>query len=1307
MTRRVARRGPNAGNPFWGCSSFPDCRGTRDIGPGDHDVEDSSAAAGTDETGAVGEAESPREAEEAAATQPLPVPVSWRVAAPRNYVAEYAAVSAFPGVLAGGLGLDERLRSAIGQCVVYSRRDRDRGGGRPQARLVGGLLVKLLQRGRLPLPTLEIERAALAVHGLADRADDLSADGVELGWQAPGVLDALDRDSLLRVACRRAPFELASGVDFDPNAASQGARIGSTVERRFLCDWVPKALDPSAGQWFTPQAPLDQLARSLAGSEKRSEDVAARRVDFLYCHPGGTQFVVELDGPEHESAWEDDEERDRLLEACRIEVVRVGNEEVECGRGRGLKRVRALHDQAVSEDDREADPLAAMILDCAEAARVQFAIARAVGYGWLDASREWRIELSGAGEVAAAGVRDALTILAALDVLHGGRTAPRRCRIVGVLGQGEVELAIWERPAFVDVDTADDLDRERPPQRLRIETNRLAGPFHRLEGSDADFVIRPTCLPVVLATDNPASFARSAIAPESAEEATPALRVFLQNVFRKCEFREKQDLAVFQAMKQRDCVVLLPTGAGKSLVYQMAGLLMPGTTLVVDPIIALMEDQVDGLRRYGMDRAEAISSAVEEGEQTRLLDRLAGGEIQFLLLTPERVQTPRFRQTLAAMKRVSPVNLAVIDEAHCVSEWGHDFRPAYLSLARSLRRLGADRSGAPPPILAMTGTASRAVLRDMLEAVGIDGESSDALIRPDSFDRRELRFAIDRTKPGKAAAVFRGLLKSLPAEWNWPAADFFSAAAAGTKSGIVFVPHVNGQSGVAEVGRLVEETVGAAQESYSGKPPKGFGGDWDVQKRQNARAFKRNEIPVLIATKAFGMGIDKPNIRYTIHYGMPQSLENFYQEAGRAGRDRKPALCSVVFTEYDAGRTDWLLDPNAGLEELRERYAQDQGNWKKKDDVMNVLFFHFGAFAGQEQEIRDVQTVLDLLGDLAAREEIQVPFDWEETSREKALYRLVRLGVVHDYEVEWGSKRFKVDVARFDLEAAKGALLRYVETTQPARVPVFEQRLDEVGPGSPVQCALALANLLIGFTYDVIERSRRRMIQESMLLARSANTDLEIRRRLLDYLSEGFGAEQIEELLRDTGIDLAGWFDLFGNVQSPLEAGELRGLCIRFLESFPDHPALLLVRAAAEARCSDHDEAASSRGVEAAIRVGLERYELPRRDVQRAIDWLFDPTRGASAPALGRPAARALLGLWQDVDLRWVADHVLEAADRFDNAGLREETLTWRLERAVERAAAAVDATEQRWAAAPSGRPPPGRPRVARRQGTTEGSSWT
>ncbi len=273
------------------------------------------------------------------------MPVSWQVAAPRNYVAEYAAVSALPGVLAGSLGRDECLRSAIGQCVVYSRRDRDRGGGRPHARLAGGLLVKLLQRGRLPLPTLEIERAALAVHGLADRADDLSADGVELGWQAPGVLDALDRDSLLRVACRRAPFELASGVDFDPNAASQGARVGSTVERRFLCDWVPKALGPSAGQWFTPQAPLDQLARSLAGSEKRSEDVAARRVDFLYCHPGGTQFVVELDGPEHESAWEDDEERDRLLEACGIEVVRVRNEEVECGRGPGLKRVRALHAQ--------------------------------------------------------------------------------------------------------------------------------------------------------------------------------------------------------------------------------------------------------------------------------------------------------------------------------------------------------------------------------------------------------------------------------------------------------------------------------------------------------------------------------------------------------------------------------------------------------------------------------------------------------------------------------------------------------------------------------------------------------------------------------------------------------------------------------------------------------------------------------------------------------------------------------------------------------------------------------------------------
>ena len=1227
------------------------------------------------------------------------MPVSWDAAAPGGYVAEYAAVGAIPGVLPDRLRSHEGLRRALGQCVLYSRRDRDRADAAPQARLLGALLVKLLQRGRAPWPTLGIERTALRVHGFEEQAEDLSERGQEMGWTAPDLgRDALP-DELVAALSRRREFVLDADCGFDAGGQTSRLGLGSRVEERFLTEWVPAALGRSAGHWFMPQAPLERLVESLSG-EPSAEDAAARGVDFLVCHPSGTAFVVELDGSEHESYWATDKERDGLLASCGLDVVRVPNEEVERGAGAGLERVRELYGQAAATDSAgKPEPLAAMLLDCAEAARVQMAVARAVAWCWLGnrggGGGEWLIELRGGGDVAAAGVSDALTILEALEVLYGGRTLPPRCRVLDAYG---AELTVWQPTDGLCEDPEHDdagASHGHPPQRLVIASDQLAGPLHEVVDGDADFVIRPACLPVSLATDHAASIPRAPVRPSTSEEASPALRVILRHVFRKCEFREKQDLAVFNVLKERDSVVLLPTGAGKSLIYQMAGLLRPGTTLVVDPIIALMEDQVEGLGKYGMDRAADISSAVAEEDQTRLLARLERGEVHFLLLTPERMQSPRFRDTLAAMKRVSPVNLAVIDEAHCVSEWGHDFRPAYLSLAASLRRFSADREGSPPPVLALTGTASRAVLRDMLEAVGIDRERSDALIRPDSFDRRELKFEIERARPGQQEAALRGVLGALPADWTWPKADFFSAVGEQTKSGLVFVPHVNGPFGLRKAEEQVKRATGAGVASYAGREPKGFRGDWEKAKRRHATAFKANEIPVLVATKAFGMGIDKPNIRYTVHYGMPQSLENFYQEAGRAGRDQAPARCKVVFSEYDAERSDHLLDPNADLPELRRRYERVDGDWSTKDDIGNALFFHFNAFGDPAGDQAEVEAVLVALGDLSERREVRLPFgggDRERKVREKALYRLVRLGVVHDYQVEFGRGQFIVDAARFDLDWHKAALLRYVEATQPARVPVLARRLEEVREGSRTACVLRLAAILIDFTFDVIERSRRRMIQESMLLARRADTDAEIRRRLLDYLSEGFGAERLEELLSERRVELAGWFDLFGKVQSPMEAGELRGLCIRFLESYPDHPALLLVRAAAEAMCTDADDSVSSGGIRTAIRAGVETYELPRSRIGQAIDWLVDLSDGA-VPGLGQPAAVALLGLHDAPDLSWVAERVIEAAAGSENQGLRQQVALFRLERLLEQVEPAVDRTVARW--------------TSPRGGKEGGSEWT
>ena len=1196
MVKRTARAGSNAGKQFWGCSRYPECRTTVDINSGNH-----SASSDTNLATAEG------------------LPVEWVEGAERrDFDYEYLTIGSLPGVVRGHLDTsDQTLRRLLSQTLILRAKQRTYAESTPHAQLTAGLLAKLLQRGHIPLPTLGIERAALEANGLLDAAEDLQAvdGGMEVGWELPhNQIGRETLDQTIATFTVRDPFALGD----EYHDSREDALIDSPNELWFLKDWIPANLGAQAAHWVTPQASLDTLLEANGGVRS-----GYRRVDFLVAHPNGKTFVVEIDGAEHEDSIEVDANRDEELQRVGIDVIRISNHEIVAGSGPGLDQVRERWSRAVDKDNTASQEslLAELISDCAFASKVQVTIARALAAGLL-AGNEWVINISGGNEVSIAAVVDTLKLLSGYDTLYGGSSAPERCTVM----LSDSATTTWQ---FVDDAWTRVDDVEAHGSTISILIERAVSPFHVLpSATDYDFIIRPAYLPVDFALPRSGYPSRQTAQDLPLPMAERALTTFLRETFRKWRFRPQQADAVYRSLRQRDLLVLLPTGFGKSIIYQLSGLLMPGITLVVDPLVALIEDQVEGLNAHGIERVTGISGRSGDRRARELLTKqISQGAYFFVLVAPERLQSPEFRQELNLVRDTSLINLAVIDEAHCVSEWGHDFRPSYLKLADNLRRLGRDSRDGMPPILGLTGTASRAVLKDILTDIGMGQADSASLIRPDSFDRHELTFSIRRVESIRDAEnALKSTVRSLPSivypSRQMTADSFFRPQGRGTNSGIIFTRAKTGQTGVERVAYIVRNELGARPGTYAGDP--------NAQQIADAKSFKSNELSILVSTKAFGMGIDKPNIRWILHYGMPGSLESFYQEAGRAGRDQRGASCIITYTEYDKARSDSLLDLNSSLEELRARFESIGEQKGMRDDVTTALYFHNESFPEQDVAIDQAKRILyEYIPNIEDRQRKEIPWanspsDFSERSRqEHAIVRLMRVGIIEDYVVDFSKRCFVVDTARFSLEGSKKLLLDYIRLAQPQLTLAFSQRLDDVAQTTPLDNALELVSLLIDFTYEVVERARRRAIWEAISLVRVATDDSDFRRRLLDYLQGGIALERIENLLTAQTVAMDQWWSLLDEIQTPLDAGELRGICARALESYPEHPGLLFIRGAAEAMCSDYDWRASTDNLTAAVRQG-QRLLVPEQSTIDMVNHLYDMADSGRAPAIGPPLTYAL-----------------------------------------------------------------------------------
>ena len=1207
MRVKVAKRGGNPGQKFWGCPKYPACKKTENFSEDSKtvipDVEGKNA---------------PHDSTDKNVSFTKNIPVIWTNHISRsNWIDEFTDIGSIPSFIKPYFeSEDEKVIQVVSQSVILTKRSKDRLANEEQ-KTAAALLKKLLQRGKAPLTTIGVERASLTGSNIKQYVEESSTDNPEIEFHiSENYPTNVKSAELIKFITKRNSFELDSEYLRKRNKSEK--LLGSEEEENFFLEWIPANFGKDALHWFVPQASLDKLLESNG-----IDSDGVRRVDFLFYHPSSENpLVIEIDGEEHESSELVDQERDNSLRCAGISVVRIKNQEVIEGKGHGLDLLKKQLEPILTNPnqlDDEGQNLAMAFLDCIVASKVQFGIAKSIELGWLSGGGDWFIDIEGSNNIVFNAFEDIIQLLIGLDRIYGTNISPN---LIDVKSNDTVNNYKIEDHELI---IRDGLELSNPSIfKLKIDNySSNLDTITQRDHESLDMIIRPSYVPVNFSAESSYSVSRRKTVRKR-NESEPVFEIFLRQIFRKRLFRERQSDAIYNALNQDDSIVLLPTGAGKSIIYQLAGLLMPGVTLVVDPLIALIEDQIEGLMKHGIDRAVGLSgNNITREEKNRLMKGIERGQYHFILHSPERLQTSEYRSTLKALVENSLINLAVIDEAHCVSEWGHEFRPSYLNLSDNLKKFAKDKYGTPPPLIALTGTASRAVLRDVLTELKIDRSNSNLVIRPESFDRKELKFEISQTERVEdVGAVLRGTLNRIPNEFNLPKNEFYRALGPKTQSGIIFVPNVNGKShGIINTLNEVQTATETNVTFYSGSAPRGVDWkEWNLMKRQNASDYKKNIAPILVSTKAFGMGIDKPNIRYTIHLGIPSSIEQFYQEAGRAGRDKKPALAKIIFSEHDKNRTDSLLDPALDLEGLRRIKKEKASDRKTDDDITRILFFHLQSFSGETNELYLIDLLMKQIRPFDNIKTIEIPF-WkdedEEKGQEKAIYRLVKIGVINDYEKEWGSKLYRIYLNAFDLGHCKNHLLEYVEASQPGRLKVFREELDNiVAPEDIEACIKLLAKMLINFTYDQIERSRRRSILESIQLGRNAKTNSEIRVRILSYLQEGVGKENFESLLEQTDVKLTPWRDIADRIQNPIDAGEIRGVSIRSLETYPTHPGLLFVRAVSEIMCSDGDESITRQAIYTSFKNSSSLYDLDEQDLVQTIQWLADTASTKSLPLL-------------------------------------------------------------------------------------------